>query len=74
MGAYRLRFQGHTWQGAGRGREKRRKEREEGRRKEGERKRDDVADGGSSRGRKVLGKCPALNLSSKGHVHKRAEH
>lgn len=57
-----------------RGREGEREKKEERReRKAGEKKRDDVADG-SSRGQKVLGKCPVLNLSSKGHVHKRAEH
>lgn len=40
---YGLRVQGHTWQGVGRGRERRKE------RKEGERKRDDVADGSSRR-------------------------
>lgn len=46
MGAYGLRVQGHTWQGAGR--DKKEERREEGRRKEKEKERDDVADGSSS--------------------------
>ena len=58
------------WEGE---REKRRKkDRKEGGKKR--RKKKTMWQTAAAGGQKVLGKCPALNLSSKGPAHKRAEY
>lgn len=62
MGAYRLRFQGRTWQGAGRGRERRKKKGERGRQ---ERKKETMLQTAAAGDRRCWGNVRSLTSAAR---------